>query len=55
MQYTKEELKLILDKHTLWLTDKTTGERANLHRANLYRANLTGASPYLPPKYSAAS
>jgi hypothetical protein len=42
--YSKEELKEILDKHELWLTDSTKGERANLRKANLGGANFEGAN-----------
>ena len=43
MQYNKEELKLILDNHALWLRDEHEGNKADLHRADLYRADLSGA------------
>ena len=44
----KEELKIILDNHKIWLLDKTKGEKANLVgayliEANLYKAKLAGA------------
>ena len=42
MQYNKEELKLILDNHALWLRDEHEGNKANLHRANLTGADLIG-------------
>ena len=41
---TKEELKVILDKHILWLCDKEGGVRANLGYANLQYANLEYAT-----------
>lgn len=37
------ELKEVLDKHTLFLKGKDGGERANLFDANLSDANLSGA------------
>ena len=40
---TKNELKIILDKHELWLADEKDGERANLSGANLSDADLSGA------------
>ena len=40
---TKSELDEILARHKIWLTDSTTGARANLTRADLTGANLTGA------------
>ena len=52
--FTVDELNVILEKHILWLSDNTKGERANLiganliganlRRANLRRANLRGAN-----------
>ncbi len=47
--FTPVELKKILEEHTLWLSNSTTGARAdlsgaNLSRANLYGANLSGAN-----------
>ena len=41
--YTEAELNEILRKHTLWLKNDPSGERANLSRANLSRANLSRA------------
>src|SRR5574343_130019 len=38
------ELKEVLDKHTLFLKGKDGGERANLSGANLRCANLSGAN-----------
>ena len=45
---TKEELKVFLRKHKLWLANDKAGERADLsgadlREANLRRANLSGA------------
>jgi len=37
---TKEELKTILEKHSLWLKDAEGGVRANLRDADLHGANL---------------
>jgi uncharacterized protein YjbI with pentapeptide repeats len=44
MQYNKEELKLILDNHALWLRDEHEGNKADLSEADLIGANLTGAN-----------
>ena len=41
--YTKDELKVILQKHLDWLYCKPGGCRANLCDANLCRADLCGA------------
>ena len=41
---TKEELKVILNNHKLWLGGKEEGVRANLKGANLRYANLSGAN-----------
>ena len=38
------ELKQVLDQHTAWLKDSTTGARANLYGADLSNANLQGAN-----------
>jgi hypothetical protein len=38
------ELTDILTAHRLWMTDPTTGQRANLRGANLRGANLEGAN-----------
>jgi hypothetical protein len=49
MQYTKEELKNIIEKHHHWLKKDCDGwenMRANLERANLYGAYLEGANLY---------
>ena len=43
---TPEQLKNVIDQHALWLSDQTTGQRANLYGANLTGANLTGAYLY---------
>ena len=41
---TKEELKTILEQHTLWLdSNETEGKRADLSGANLSGADLSGA------------
>jgi hypothetical protein len=40
---TPEQIKTVLDNHSLWLEGKG-GERANLEGANLYGANLYGAN-----------
>lgn len=39
----KEELKIVLDNHKLWLNDDVNGTRANLSWADLSRANLSRA------------
>ena len=52
MQYTKEELKKIIENHQHWFKEDCDGwenmranlERANLGGANLERANLYGAN-----------
>ena len=41
--YTKEELKVIIDKHNLWRQNNVLGERANLSYANLRNADLREA------------
>ena len=41
--YTKEELKEILDKHSLWIKDHSQGEKADLRWANLEGADLRWA------------
>lgn len=43
MDISKDELKEILRKHTLWVECEEGGERANLQRADLREANLWGA------------
>jgi hypothetical protein len=40
---TKDELKTILEKHSVWLKDAEGGERADLSDANLSGADLSGA------------
>ena len=44
IKYTEEELNKILEDHKLWLTDRTTGKRADLSGANLENVNLTLAN-----------
>ena len=47
MQYTKEELTGILERHKHWIDEDCDGweeMRANLQGADLYRANLQGAN-----------
>ena len=51
MKITEAELKIVLEKHALWLRNDPNGVRANLGEAdlsevNLYRANLSEASLY---------
>lgn len=41
---SKDELKEILRKHTLWAESKEGGEKANLRGANLWGADLRGAN-----------
>ena len=43
-QITKDELKDILRKHTLWRSGDSEGERADLRGADLRRANLREAN-----------
>ena len=44
MEYSKKELKDILDNHKLWLsTNRKEGSRADLRSANLSGADLRGA------------
>lgn len=40
----KEELKIILDNHKLWIHDHSKGIRATLRDANLSGANLSDAN-----------
>ena len=40
---TVDELKIIIEKHRIWLLDDQGGERADLRRADLQRADLRGA------------
>ena len=44
MKITEAELKIVLEKHALWLRSDPNGIRANLRGANLYGANLYGAN-----------
>ena len=39
----KDELKIILNNHAVWLKDNETGKRANLQGAYLRYADLQGA------------
>lgn len=39
-----KELKEVLNLHRMWLSDASTGKRANLSEANLIRADLFGAN-----------
>lgn len=41
---TKEELKLILDKHSKWLRNEEGGERADLSGTNLSGTDLSGTN-----------
>ena len=41
--YTKDELKIVLEKHEKWLKGLDGGERADLSGADLSGANLSGA------------
>lgn len=43
MNYTVEQLKIILDNHKKWLLNNDEGSRADLYGANLRRADLSGA------------
>ena len=48
MKFTETELKIVLEKHALWLRNDPNGTRANLREADLreaslYRADLHGA------------
>ena len=40
---TADELKIIIEKHRIWLLDYQSGERADLQCADLQGANLRGA------------
>ena len=44
MNITEAELKIVLEKHELWLINDPNGVRANLCGANLSRADLRGAN-----------
>ena len=46
MNVTEAELKIVLEKHALWLRNDPNGIRANLRGANLRGANLYGADLY---------
>ena len=46
MKFTEAELKIVLEKHALWLRNDPNGIRANLCGADLSRANLRGANLY---------
>ena len=46
MKITEAELKIVLEKHALWLRNDPNGVRANLSGANLSRANLYKADLY---------
>ena len=46
MKITEAELKIVLEKHALWLRNDPNGVRANLYGANLYEVNLYGANLY---------
>ena len=43
MNVTEAELKIVLEKHALWLRNNPNGIRADLSRADLSRADLRGA------------
>ena len=43
MKITEAELKIVLEKHALWLRDNPNGTRADLRGADLYGAGLRGA------------
>ena len=42
-EISTDELKIILDKHALWLEGGEGGERADLHYADLHYADLSSA------------
>ena len=44
MKITEAELKIVLEKHALWLRNDPNGIRADLSRADLCGANLYGAN-----------
>ena len=44
MKFTEAELKIVLEKHALWLRNDPNGIRANLYRADLSRADLSRAN-----------
>ena len=43
-EISTDELKIILDKHALWLEGGEGGERADLHYADLHYADLSSAN-----------
>ena len=51
---TEEQIKLVLEKHLLWINDKPGGEKADLSGANLTNANLTGANLTIANLFEAA-
>ena len=44
MKFTEAKLKIVLEKHALWLRNDPNGIRADLSRADLRRADLSGAN-----------
>ena len=46
MKFTEAELKIVLEKHALWLRNDPNGLRANLRGADLCGADLRGADLY---------
>ena len=44
MKFTEAELKIVLEKHALWLRNDLNGVPANLREANLREANLYGTN-----------
>ena len=46
MKITEAELKIVLEKHALWLRNDPNGIQANLYGADLSEANLYGANLY---------
>ena len=53
MNFTKAELKIVLEKHVLWLRNDPNGVRADLSEVNLYGADLSGANLYGANLYKA--
>ena len=47
MKITEAELKVVLEKHSLWLINDPYGVRADLHGADLHGADLRGADLYI--------
>ena len=41
---TEEQIKIVLERHLLWLNNEPGGEKANLYKANLSGADLSGAN-----------